>query len=158
MSLLLLSGGPRPVVVTGALGHWPALKLWQDMSYLEQLAGHRTVPVEVGRTYLEEGWGTQLMTLQSFLRQHVQGKVSGWKTSTCKGLRVVLGLRGLRINLCSVCGESGVDGQGWKNISNDTGEIGPVYIPLICIGYQSCKGLETPQHAGFLVPWYWSPT
>jgi len=43
------------------------------MSYLEQLAGHRTVPVEVGRTYLEEGWGTQLMTLQRFLRQHVQG-------------------------------------------------------------------------------------
>jgi hypothetical protein len=67
-------GGARPVVVTGVLEHWPALKLWQNMSYLEQLAGHRTVPVEVGRTYLEDGWGTQLMTLSSFLQQHVQGE------------------------------------------------------------------------------------
>jgi hypothetical protein len=32
-----------------------------------QVAGRRTVPVEVGSHYLAEGWGTQLMTLDAFL-------------------------------------------------------------------------------------------
>jgi len=27
---------------------WPALAKWQDLQYLSRMAGHRTVPVEVG--------------------------------------------------------------------------------------------------------------
>lgn len=34
---------------------------------LLQVAGRRTVPVEVGSHYLAEGWGTQLMTLADFI-------------------------------------------------------------------------------------------
>jgi lysine-specific demethylase 8 len=36
-----------------------------------QVAGRRTVPVELGAHYLQEGWGTRLMTLDQFIRQHV---------------------------------------------------------------------------------------
>lgn len=28
---------------------WPAMKKWQDLRYLTQVAGHRTVPVEVSK-------------------------------------------------------------------------------------------------------------
>lgn len=40
---------------------------------LAQVAGHRTVPVEVGGTYLEEGWGTAMMTLAEYIQLHVCG-------------------------------------------------------------------------------------
>lgn len=36
-----------------------------------QVAGRRTVPVELGQHYLQEGWGTQLMTLDNFITQHM---------------------------------------------------------------------------------------
>lgn len=32
-----------------------------------QVAGRRTVPVEVGSHYLAEGWGSQLMTVDEFM-------------------------------------------------------------------------------------------
>jgi lysine-specific demethylase 8 len=34
---------------------------------MHQVAGRRTVPVEVGTHYLAEGWGTRLMTLDAFI-------------------------------------------------------------------------------------------
>ncbi|KAG2446892.1 hypothetical protein HYH02_008048 [Chlamydomonas schloesseri] len=61
----------RPVVVPGAMAHWPALQRWADPSYLLRVAGGRTVPVEVGQHYLADGWGQQLMTLRHFLQRHV---------------------------------------------------------------------------------------
>ncbi|KXZ43695.1 hypothetical protein GPECTOR_83g307 [Gonium pectorale] len=69
--LLEYMGTGEPVVVTGAMEHWPALSRWQDMSYLVRAAGLRTVPVEVGRHYLADGWGQQLMPLADFLRTHI---------------------------------------------------------------------------------------
>ena len=44
---------------------------WQSPGYLLGVAGQRTVPVEVGAHYLEEGWGQQLMPLADFLARHV---------------------------------------------------------------------------------------
>ena len=51
--------------------HWPALSRWQSPGYLLGVAGQRTVPVEVGSHYLEEGWGQQLMPLAEFLARHI---------------------------------------------------------------------------------------
>ena len=51
--------------------HWPALSRWQSPGYLLGVAGQRTVPVEVGSHYLEEGWGQQLMPLEAFLARHI---------------------------------------------------------------------------------------
>ncbi len=48
--------------------HWPAMTRWKDMDYLLEVAGDRTVPVEVGENYLTEGWGQQLMLVSDLLR------------------------------------------------------------------------------------------
>ena len=36
-----------------------------------RVAGPRTVPVEVGRHYMAEGWGQRLMTLSDFIQLHI---------------------------------------------------------------------------------------
>lgn len=51
--------------------HWPALDRWQHPEYLLAVAGQRTVPIELGKHYLEEGWGQSLTSLGDFLRRHV---------------------------------------------------------------------------------------
>jgi lysine-specific demethylase 8 len=60
--------------------HWPALSRWQRPGYLLGVAGQRTVPVEVGSHYLEEGWGQQLMPLSDFLGRHVLARA---ESSSC---------------------------------------------------------------------------
>lgn len=52
--------------------HWPAMERWQSPGYLKWVAGMRTVPVEVGRHYLAEGWGQRLMLLSDFIERHLQ--------------------------------------------------------------------------------------
>eukprot|EP00878_Enallax_costatus_P033099 GHUV01036486.1.p1 GENE.GHUV01036486.1~~GHUV01036486.1.p1 ORF type:complete len:470 (+),score=171.44 GHUV01036486.1:702-2111(+) len=71
MKYMLADGGPKPVVIRGAMQHWPALTKWQDTGYLSRVAGRRTVPVELGQDYLQEGWGTSLMTFDDFLYKHI---------------------------------------------------------------------------------------
>lgn len=51
--------------------HWPALERWQHPGYLLAVAGRRTVPVELGKHYLADGWGQSLTTMEGFVRQHV---------------------------------------------------------------------------------------
>jgi len=72
---------------------------------LSQVAGRRTVPVEVGSHYLAEGWGTRLMTLQDFIaamtapgKGHDCTATCGAETvglrlgaGTCVGLRIGVG-------------------------------------------------------------------
>ncbi|CAI5512903.1 unnamed protein product [Closterium sp. Naga37s-1] len=60
-----------PVVLTGAIAHWPAVKRWRDWGYLKRVAGGRTVPVDMGSSYLAEGWTQELMTLADFIDRHV---------------------------------------------------------------------------------------
>lgn len=65
--------GTSPVVISGAMAGWPALQRWRQASYLLNVAGHRTVPVEVGRSYMDEGWGQSLMLFSKFLNEHLIG-------------------------------------------------------------------------------------
>ena len=59
---------PRtPVIIKGMLEPWPALQLWRDEAYLRRVMGHRLVPVETGRSYLDAGAGQRLMTVNAFL-------------------------------------------------------------------------------------------
>ena len=71
-SYILAPDKGQPVVVTGAMSSWPALSKWQDLAYLARVAGPRTVPVEVGRHYLAQGWGQRLMLFSDFVKLHVQ--------------------------------------------------------------------------------------
>eukprot|EP01119_Soliformovum_irregulare_P024544 TRINITY_DN8814_c0_g1_i1.p1 TRINITY_DN8814_c0_g1~~TRINITY_DN8814_c0_g1_i1.p1 ORF type:complete len:287 (-),score=76.12 TRINITY_DN8814_c0_g1_i1:126-986(-) len=63
----------RPVIIEGAIDHWPALNEhdWSDLSYLKKCAGHRTVPVEVGKHYLDKDWTQKLITLEKFIDDFV---------------------------------------------------------------------------------------
>ncbi|CAH0473695.1 unnamed protein product [Peronospora belbahrii] len=68
----------EPVILTGAMEFWPALgraagpnRAWKSIKYLRRVAGLRTVPVEMGSSYLGEDWGQELMTLNEFLDRHI---------------------------------------------------------------------------------------
>ena len=60
-----------PLVIKSALDHWPALheRPWRSPSYLmgRTFGGRRLVPVEVGRSYTDEGWGQRVMRFGEFM-------------------------------------------------------------------------------------------
>jgi Cupin-like domain len=63
----------QPVMLTGIVDHWPALKQWRRKSYWmrETLNGRRFVPVEIGRSYTDEDWGQRIMAFGDFMRQYI---------------------------------------------------------------------------------------
>lgn len=71
-------GEPRPIVLTGLIDDWPALtdRPWKSPDYLlsKTIGGRRLVPVEIGRSYVDEGWGQELIPFRTFLQRHVQAK------------------------------------------------------------------------------------
>ena len=72
---------PVPHVITGALKHWPALneRPWTP-SYLMQktLGGRRLVPVELGRSYTDEGWRQAIITFREFMDQYILEEKIGY--------------------------------------------------------------------------------
>ncbi|XP_066394561.1 lysine-specific demethylase JMJ30-like isoform X2 [Miscanthus floridulus] len=56
-----------PVIISGAIDHWPARTKWKDIKYLKKIAGDRTVPVEVGKNYVCSEWKQELVTFSQFL-------------------------------------------------------------------------------------------
>lgn len=71
------SGG-GPLVIKGALEHWPAMgeRPWRSRGYLMRrtFGGRRLVPVEVGRSYTDEGWGQRILTFGNFMDEYLMGK------------------------------------------------------------------------------------
>lgn len=67
--------GPEPLVLRNAIADWPALSTrpWNRPSYLlsQTFDGRRLVPVEIGRSYVDEGWGQRLITFGEFLREYI---------------------------------------------------------------------------------------
>ncbi|KAH9887161.1 Clavaminate synthase-like protein [Xylariomycetidae sp. FL2044] len=72
--------GPEPLVIRNSINHWPALssRPWNRPSYLlsQTFGGRRLVPVEVGRSYVDEGWGQKLITFGEFLREYIDPTLS----------------------------------------------------------------------------------
>lgn len=68
---------PAPIVITGTLDHWPAVsdptRRWSNPHYLmrKTLGGRRLVPVEIGRSYTDEGWGQGIITFKDFMRKYM---------------------------------------------------------------------------------------
>lgn len=46
-----------------------------SVDYLLQLAGHRTVPVELGARYTDQDWSQNLMTVGEFISQFIKQEV-----------------------------------------------------------------------------------
>ncbi|KAI0469538.1 hypothetical protein F4859DRAFT_134575 [Xylaria cf. heliscus] len=72
--------GPEPLIIRNTLSEWPALgpRPWNQPSYLlsQTFAGRRLVPVEIGRSYVDEGWGQKLMPFGEFLRGYIDATAS----------------------------------------------------------------------------------
>ncbi|KAI1337416.1 hypothetical protein F5Y15DRAFT_153021 [Xylariaceae sp. FL0016] len=73
-------GGPQPLIIRGSLTDWPALGAhpWRSPSYLlwQTFDGRRLVPVEIGRSYVDEGWGQKIITFGEFLCEYIDSSLS----------------------------------------------------------------------------------
>ena len=58
-----------PIIIPDTMTTWPALSLWQNPTYLMRvtLGGRRLVPVEVGKSYLDDDWSQRMMTFREFM-------------------------------------------------------------------------------------------
>lgn len=72
-----------PVVITNAIDHWPALssRPWSSPKYWAErtFGGRRLVPVEVGRSYTDEGWGQRIMPFVEFAKDFL------WRSTSATG-------------------------------------------------------------------------
>ncbi|XP_036165707.1 bifunctional peptidase and arginyl-hydroxylase JMJD5 isoform X2 [Myotis myotis] len=59
-----------PVILEGVADHWPCMKKW-SLEYIQEIAGCRTVPVEVGSRYTDEEWSQRLMTVSEFISCYI---------------------------------------------------------------------------------------
>ncbi|XP_037670304.1 bifunctional peptidase and arginyl-hydroxylase JMJD5 isoform X2 [Choloepus didactylus] len=60
----------RPVILEGITDHWPCMKKW-SLEYIQEIAGCRTVPVEIGSRYTDEEWSQTLMTVNEFISKYI---------------------------------------------------------------------------------------
>jgi lysine-specific demethylase 8 len=69
-----------PVVITGAIGYWPAFTTHKwSIEYLQKMAGARTVPVEIGSRYTDDNWTQKLMTVNEFIDSFITNPKSDVK-------------------------------------------------------------------------------
>nr|XP_044603548.1 bifunctional peptidase and arginyl-hydroxylase JMJD5 isoform X3 [Equus asinus] len=64
----------RPVILEGVADHWPCMKKW-SLEYIQEVAGCRTVPVEVGSRYTDEEWSQTLMTVNEFISKYIVDEI-----------------------------------------------------------------------------------
>lgn len=64
-----------PLVIIRAIEQWPALneRPWKDPAYLleKTFDGRRLVPVELGRSYTDDGWGQAIITFRHFMNTYL---------------------------------------------------------------------------------------
>ncbi|KAJ5179397.1 hypothetical protein N7492_002607 [Penicillium capsulatum] len=64
-----------PLVITDAVEHWPAMssRSWKSRDYWwkRTFGGRRLVPVELGRSYTDEGWGQKIMEFREFTDRYI---------------------------------------------------------------------------------------
>ncbi|XP_006637132.2 lysine-specific demethylase 8 isoform X1 [Lepisosteus oculatus] len=62
----------KPVILEGIINHWSAFKDHQwSLGYLRQVAGCRTVPVEIGSRYTDDEWSQILLTVNEFIDNYI---------------------------------------------------------------------------------------
>lgn len=67
--------GPEPLILSHITEGWPARTTnpWDTPAYLvsQTFNGRRLVPVEIGRSYVDDGWGQKIITFRDFLRDYI---------------------------------------------------------------------------------------
>ena len=70
-----LTEATTPLILADALAHWPALteRPWKSPAYLLErtFGGRRLVPVELGRSYTDAGWGQAIITFGEFVERYL---------------------------------------------------------------------------------------
>ncbi|KAL8711336.1 MAG: hypothetical protein Q9220_004233 [cf. Caloplaca sp. 1 TL-2023] len=65
----------QPLRISEALTHWPAMheRPWSSPSYLLErtFGGKRLIPVEIGRSYTDPGWGQSIITFKQFMESYM---------------------------------------------------------------------------------------
>ncbi|KAI4141962.1 MAG: hypothetical protein LQ341_003358 [Variospora aurantia] len=73
----------RPLLIREALAHWPALheRPWASPAYLleKTFGGRRLVPVELGRSYTDAGWGQSIITFKEFMEKYMMSSADASK-------------------------------------------------------------------------------
>lgn len=68
----------QPLLIRDGLTHWPAMheRPWSSPSYLldNTCGGRRLVPVEIGRSYTDAGWGQSIITFKEFLDTYIMSE------------------------------------------------------------------------------------
>ncbi|KAK2616375.1 Mitochondrial fission protein [Conoideocrella luteorostrata] len=84
---------PRPVIFTDLIDTWPAMTdhPWKSPDYLlsQTFGGRRLVPVEVGRSYVDDGWGQEIIPFKEFLAKYVNPSSSSGSSSSSSKIRQV---------------------------------------------------------------------
>lgn len=65
-----------------------------SVDYIRQVAGSRTVPVELGSRYTDEGWSQTLMTVEEFITHYLEDEVWALRGAAGVGPDLVLLDRG----------------------------------------------------------------
>ena len=73
----------KPLILEDTIEHWTALSEWRRVSYWHgnTLGGRRLVPIEVGRSYTDEGWGQKIVPLQDFIKTYILRNLKASKNS-----------------------------------------------------------------------------
>ncbi|RYP16833.1 hypothetical protein DL765_004854 [Monosporascus sp. GIB2] len=78
--------GPEPLVIRHAIDGWPSFNThpWNDPTYLlsQTFGGRRLVPVEIGRSYVDEGWGQKLIPFGELLESYIDPTLSRTKAES----------------------------------------------------------------------------
>jgi hypothetical protein len=78
--------GPEPLIIQNAIEHWPARtdRSWNNQSYLmaKTIGGRRLVPVEIGRSYVDEDWGQKIIPFKEFMEKYMLADPKSLDTKT----------------------------------------------------------------------------
>ncbi|KAI9722075.1 MAG: hypothetical protein M1828_004888 [Chrysothrix sp. TS-e1954] len=69
-----------PLILTGAIDHWAALRLWKQPGYwLDRThEGRRLVPIEIGRSYTDEEWTQKIVPFSEFMQRCLMRRDGGF--------------------------------------------------------------------------------
>lgn len=71
----------KPLLIKNGISHWAAYKNWKDINYVYKIAGHRTIPIELGKKYDDENWSQGLFKFGEFLKLHMKNENSTNETA-----------------------------------------------------------------------------
>lgn len=57
-------------MILDCMTHWPASTKWLNINYLLEVAGNRTVPIEIGSHYVDENWTQKFMSLKEYIQNY----------------------------------------------------------------------------------------